>query len=1091
MSSKKFLNPSFNLNFQDLYAIEGLEKIHQKFLEFLQQKSPAHFFEYQIQNSENSQYLIEIAKILEIFLAELFLIDEKNSQLQNQYLKYKKVCEARKEFVQRHVAKKYSAQDLELIKNFEHQKILQNLAINFSQIDEIEIALSNKILAQKDLEIIEKYCIWALFDEVGQRFHKMGTLFILPQKIAIKNLIPTIEKRNREGFDLTDKGCSTLRVSGETHYCIFCHNQKKDSCKTGLIDKETQKIKIDELAIKLEGCPLEEKISEMNFLKSNGFSLASLAMAIIDNPMIAGTGHRICNDCMKSCIYQKQDAVDIPQIESRVLKDILNLPFGFEIYSLLTKWNPLNIKNPLPKKPTGKKILVCGLGPAGYTLSHYLSNCGHEVVAIDGLKIEPLNAKISGVDANHNRVEFEPIENINEIYEPLSSRLIAGFGGVAEYGITARFDKNYLKIIRLLLERKNNFSMYGGIRFGSSITDKIAFEEYGFDHVALCVGAGRPQFLDMKNNFAKGVRLASDFLMALQLTGAYQKNLFTNLQIRAPIIVIGGGLTAVDSATEAQAYYKIQVEKFAEKLQKFVDLKIEDDFFKSLSDEERVIAEEFINDAKKFKNDKNFSQKAKILYRKKMIDSPAYRLNHQELKNGLEEGVEFLENHEIAEIIVDKFNHVRALKTKAGQRIECGTLLMAIGTMPNISFVLEDGLEFKNNGKYLSEIFLQKSAFEIENLPNKKTFSIIAKIDEKSKKSVSFFGDLHPNFEGNVVKAMASAKKGYEQINEALKLINYSPENQNKYKNFREDFSVNILRVDRLSANVVEIYVKSKLLANQTQVGQIFRLHNYHALALESEGQTLAMEGVVVTALAIDKEAGVISGIVVETGGSSSLIKNFKAGEPCVFMGPSGKPTEIPQNEIVVLVGGGRGNQPLTALSEAFKANGCKVLFFAGYRYENYIVRLEKMQKCCDELIISVEDELAQSGYFQGSVIDSIKNYFSKNKIKIDRVFAIGNDNLMHNVARLRHENIVEEFTNAKYSITSLNAPMQCMMKGVCGQCLQKKKNIRGEFEYFYSCANQDQSMDEVDFEHLHARCEQNSLLEKITKLWLKILASQ
>ncbi len=1083
MSLKNFLNPSFSLDFQDLYAVDGLEKIHKKFLEFLQENAPEYFLEYQIHNSENSQYLIEIAKILEIFLVELFLIHEKNSELKSQYLKYKKVCETRKDFVQRHIAKKYSQQDLELIKNFDHQKTLQNLAINFSQIDQIEIALSDKILAKQDLEIIEKYCLWALFDGAGQKFHKAGTLFILPQKIAIKNLIPKIEKRHREGFDLTDKGCSAIRVSGETHYCIFCHNQKKDSCKTGLIDKETQKIKIDELGIKLEGCPLEEKISEMNLLKSAGFSLASLAMAIIDNPMIAGTGHRICNDCMKSCIYQKQDAVDIPQIESRILKDILNLPFGFEIYSLLTRWNPLNIKNPLPQKPSGKKILVCGLGPAGYTLSHYLLNCGHEVVAIDGLKIEPLDAKISGVDAYHNRIEFEPIENINDIYEPLSSRVIAGFGGVAEYGITARFDKNYLKIIRLLLERRKNFAMYGGIRFGSSITDKIAFEEYGFDHVALCVGAGRPQFLDIKNNFAKGVRLASDFLMALQLTGAYQKNLFTNLQIRAPFIVVGGGLTAVDSATELQAYYKIQVEKFAEKLQKFVDLKIENDFFKNLSEEEQVVAEEFINDAKKFKEHKNFSQNAKILYRKKMIDSPAYRFNHLELKNALEEGVEFLENSEIAEIIVDKYKHVCAIKTKAGERIECKTLLMAIGTSPNISFVLEDGLEFENNGKYLNEIFPQEQDF----LTNKKTFSIITKIDEKTKKSVSFFGDLHPNFEGNVVKAMASAKSGYEQINQALKLINYSSQNI-KYENYQEDFLVNILRVDRLSENVVEIYVKSKLLANQTGVGQIFRLHNYHALALESKGQTLAMEGVVVTALAIDKSEGIISGIVVETGGSSSLIKNFRVGEPCVFMGPSGKPTEIPRDETVVLIGGGRGNQPLTALAEAFKANGCKVLFFAGYRDENYIVRRERMQKSCDELIISVENEAPSRGYFKGNVIDSIKNYFAKNKIKIDRVFAIGNDNLMHNVARLRHENIVEEFTQAKYSITSLNAPMQCMMKGVCGQCLQKKKNIDGKIEYFYSCANQDQSMDEVDFEHLHARCEQNSLLEKTTKFWLKIL---
>jgi hypothetical protein len=82
---------------------------------------------------------------------------------------------------------------------------------------------------EEALEIIEKYCLWALFDEAGQKFHKAGTLFILPQKIAIKNLIPKIEKRHREGFDLTDKGCSPLRVSGETHYCIFCHQISKHS----------------------------------------------------------------------------------------------------------------------------------------------------------------------------------------------------------------------------------------------------------------------------------------------------------------------------------------------------------------------------------------------------------------------------------------------------------------------------------------------------------------------------------------------------------------------------------------------------------------------------------------------------------------------------------------------------------------------------------------------------------------------------------------------------------------------------------------------------------------------------------------------
>ena len=68
------------------------------------------------------------------------------------------------------------------------------------------------------------------------------------------------------------------------------------------------------------------------------------------------------------------------------MKDVLELPWGFEIYSLLTRWNPLNFARPYPKQTTGYKVLVVGLGPAGFTLAHHLMNDGHTVVAVDGLK---------------------------------------------------------------------------------------------------------------------------------------------------------------------------------------------------------------------------------------------------------------------------------------------------------------------------------------------------------------------------------------------------------------------------------------------------------------------------------------------------------------------------------------------------------------------------------------------------------------------------------------------------------------------------------------------------------------------------------
>ena len=205
------------------------------------------------------------------------------------------------------------------------------------------------------------------------------------------------------------------------------------------------------------------------------------------------------------------------------------------------------------------------MGPAGFTLAHHLVNDGHTVVGIDGLKIEPLDPALSGITIAGERVPFEPVRDVATLIEPLDDRLMAGFGGVAEYGITVRWDKNFLKMIRLLLERRDRFALYGGVRFGGTLDDAGAFA-LGFDHIALATGAGKPTVLDLPNGLANGVRTASDFLMALQLTGAAKRDSIANMQVRLPVVVVGGGLTAIDTATESLAYYPVQVEKFLDAL---------------------------------------------------------------------------------------------------------------------------------------------------------------------------------------------------------------------------------------------------------------------------------------------------------------------------------------------------------------------------------------------------------------------------------------------------------------------------------------------------------------------------------------------
>ena len=60
----------------------------------------------------------------------------------------------------------------------------------------------------------------------------------------------------------------------------------------------------------------------------------------------------------------------------------------------------------------------------------------------------------------------------------------------------------------------------------------------------------------------------------------------SNLLLRMPVVIIGCGLTAIDSAVEATHYYQVQVKKFLTSYEgALVNLN-------KLSDEEKIIVEE-------------------------------------------------------------------------------------------------------------------------------------------------------------------------------------------------------------------------------------------------------------------------------------------------------------------------------------------------------------------------------------------------------------------------------------------------------------------------------------------------------------------
>ena len=1108
-SSSGDLRLAFGLSFADLYAREGLVRLDAAFLEFLE----APVAEKLVAARRNppagkpeSDLLIELAPHLEDFLAKLFGIESEARALAARHNELAPLWSVKRLFVQRRALHKVKPEDAK--------------PDGFPFTTELDFAsrvsewLKDEAKHAERLEGAARYAAWATTTPEGKAKHRAGVLFKAPRKLDYMRLVPvrtdnsqgfakhSLEHlRQRDGFALTDHGTDLTGALDEANYCIWCHEQGKDSCSKGLKEKAPATgFKKTTFGVPLAGCPLEEKISEFHLVKARGEPLAALAIICVDNPMVAATGHRICNDCMKSCIYQKQEPVNIPQAETRTLKDVLELPWGFEIYSLLTRWNPLNTRRPLPLPESGRKVLVVGLGPAGFTLAHHLMNDGHAVVGIDGLKLEPLG------------LDFQPIEKIEDIREPLDERVMAGFGGVAEYGITVRWDKNFLKIIRLLLERRAQFAMHGGVRFGGTVTLEDAMA-MGFDHVALCVGAGKPTVLDIPNGLARGVRAASDFLMALQLTGAAKRDSLANMQLRLPVVVIGGGLTAIDTATESLAYYMVQVRKFLEHYETLAKQIGEHAVRASWDDQEREIAEEYLAHARALRASPPERRIAllrhwggvTIAYRRRLVDSPSYTLNHEEVEKALEEGIWFAEGLTPVAVDVDNFGAVQGIRLKGPETqhwLPAHTVFVAAGTQPNTVLAREDPEHFTLDGKYFAACDADGKPVKPQPSTSKPAVPQVLLSKQPDGRFVSYFGDVHPSYFGNVVKAMGSAKQGYPIVSGVLQ--KNPPKNPAKTADFFKQLSNELLatvhEVVRLTPTIVEVVVRAPLAAKKFRPGQFYRLQNFESLAPVVAGTRMQMEGMAMTGAWVDRERGLVSIIALEMGGSSDLCAMLKPGEPVILMGPTGTPTEIAGGETVVLCGGGLGNAVLFSIGAAFRAAGSKVLYFAGYKKVADRYKVADIENAADAVVWCCDEEPGfqpgrpQDRAFVGNIVQAMDAYaesrLGEPPIRMedaDRLIAIGSDRMMAGVAKARHDVLKPHLKPRHLAIGSINSPMQCMMKEICAQCLQPHRDpVSGETSYVFSCFNQDQPLDSVDFKSLNERLKQNSLAEKLSAGWLR-----
>jgi NADPH-dependent glutamate synthase beta subunit-like oxidoreductase/NAD(P)H-flavin reductase len=811
------------------------------------------------------------------------------------------------------------------------------------------------------------------------------------------------------------------------------------------------------------------------------------------------------------------------------------MPWGVEIYQLLTRWNPLNVRRPYALPYNGRNVLVVGLGPAGYTLAHFLVNEGFGVIGIDGLKIEPLPVEWVGDD----RTAPSPIRDWSSIYRPLDDRVLEGFGGVSEYGITVRWDKNFLTLMHLTLARRRGLRMYGGIRFGGTLPIDDVWS-YGFDHIAIAAGAGRPTIIDIKNNLIRGIRKASDFLMALQLTGAFKRDAFPNLQVRLPAVVVGGGLTGIDTATELLAYYPVQVEKMLERYEALARERGETAVRAMYDAEELELLDEACEHGRAVRAERDAAVRegrapdfihlvrgwggVTLAYRKRMVDSPAYRLNHEEVTKALEEGIAFAENLNPVEAVPDKYGAVEAMIfARDGRdgadghhvRIPARTVLIAAGTTPNVTYEKEAPGTFMLDGK--KKFFQPHRAVKGDDGQWRLTSDAEGFFTSYNHdgRLVSYYGDNHPRYAGNVVKAMASAKDGYRKVVElfaddiAAQSADEQPQRDAAWQRLAQTLDYELLAVVedvvRLTPTIVEVIVRAPAAARHFHPGQFYRLQNFEALAARVNGVPLLMEGIALTGAWVDKERGLLSMIALELGVSSRLCAHLRKGEPVVVMGPTGTPTEITEGKNVMLAGGGLGNAVLFSIARALRDQGNKVIYFAGYKKGEDLFKREEIEAATDQVIWSTDTGAAiqparpQDAHFRGNIVQAMLAYQAGELgervvplASVDRMIVIGSDRMMAAVKAARHGALAPYLKKQHVGIGSINSPMQCMMKEVCAQCLQKHIDpVTGKETIVFTCFNQDQELDYVDFPNLAARLRQNTVQEKLTNLWFEQMMSK
>ena len=302
------------LRFADLYTIDGANRIDRLFVDHLRAADAALGDQFDaaraapdtLETKTEAALLIAVAPHLEDFIAQLFGIAPEVQALESRHHELAPLFAVKRQFVQRKAANAYKAEiaagfDGPVLQATLEEKLgvpLPGPAGELAFATAVTRWLQDEVANEAALDVAARYAAWALHTPARRAAAQGGVLFRAPRKLDYMKLVPlqavstggvTAWKlpedhalRRREGFALTDHGMDLAGGLDQAHYCIWCHEQGKDSCAHGLREKKPIEgeapFRKSPFNVTLAGCPLEERISEFNKLRAEGWPLGALAM---------------------------------------------------------------------------------------------------------------------------------------------------------------------------------------------------------------------------------------------------------------------------------------------------------------------------------------------------------------------------------------------------------------------------------------------------------------------------------------------------------------------------------------------------------------------------------------------------------------------------------------------------------------------------------------------------------------------------------------------------------------------------------------------------------------------------------------------